>query len=33
MVSKSRASKSDVTRVAREIKKSWWKRNKSRFVK
>lgn len=33
IVSKSRASKSDVARISGEIKKSWWKKNRSRFVK
>ena len=33
IMSKSRASKSDVSRIAGDIKKSWWKKNRSRFVK
>lgn len=30
--SKSKAKQSEVDKLAKEIKKGWWKKNKSRFV-
>jgi len=33
ILSKSRASKSDSAGIASEIKQSWWKKNRGRFVK
>ena len=32
ILSKSRASKSDYAGIASEIKQSWWKKNRGRFV-
>ena len=30
---KSKARQSDVDKLAREVKKGWWKKNRSRFIK
>lgn len=30
---KSKAKQSDVDKLAKEIKKGWWKKNRSRFIK
>ena len=30
---KSKAKQSDVDKLAREIKKGWWTKNRSRFIK
>ena len=31
--SKSKATQTDIDELSKEIKKGWWKNNKSRFVK
>lgn len=31
--SRSRARQSDVDKLAKEVKKGWWKKNRSRFIK
>lgn len=31
--SKSKATQEDIDNIAKEVKKGWWNRNKSRFVK
>jgi len=31
--SKSKAKQKDVDRLAREVKKNWWKKNRNRFIK
>ena len=31
--SKSKAKQSDVDKLAKEIKKGWWSKNRSRFIK
>lgn len=31
--SKSQAKQSDVDKLAKEVKKGWWKENRSRFIK
>lgn len=31
--SKSKAKQSDVDKLAKEIKKGWWKKNRRRFIK
>jgi len=31
--SRSRAKQSDVDKLAKEVKKGWWKKNRSRFIK
>ena len=31
--SKSKARQSDVDRLAKEVKKGWWKKNRDRFIK
>ena len=30
---KSKARQSDVDKLAKDIKKGWWKKNRSRFIK
>jgi hypothetical protein len=30
---KSKAKQSDVDKLAREVKKGWWKKNRGRFIK
>lgn len=30
---KSKAKQSDVDKLAKEVKKDWWKKNRNRFVK
>lgn len=30
---KSKAKQSDVDQLAKEVKKGWWKKNRSRFIK
>ncbi len=32
-VAKSKATQEDIDQIAREINKSWWEENKSRFLK
>lgn len=31
--SKSKAKQSDVDKLAKEVKKGWWKKNRNRFIK
>lgn len=31
--SKSKAKQSDVDKLAKEVKKGWWSKNRSRFIK
>ena len=31
--SKSKARQSEVDKLAKEVKKGWWKKNRSRFIK
>ena len=31
--SKSRAKQSDVDKLAKDVKKGWWSKNRSRFIK
>jgi hypothetical protein len=33
ITSKSKAKQSEVDKLAKEVKKGWWKKNRSRFVK
>jgi len=33
IISKSNANESDVEHLSKEIKNSWWSKNKSRFIK
>lgn len=30
---KSKAKQSDIDKLAKEVKKGWWKKNRSRFIK
>ncbi len=33
VLSKSKAKQSDVDKLAKEVKKGWWKKNRNRFIK
>lgn len=33
VTSKSKAKQSDVDKLAKEVKKGWWTKNRSRFIK
>lgn len=33
VTSKSKAKQSDVDKLAKEVKKGWWAKNRSRFIK
>lgn len=33
VTSKSKARQADVDKLAKEVKKGWWKKNRSRFIK
>lgn len=33
VTAKSKAKQSDVDKLAKEVKKGWWKKNKSRLIK
>ncbi len=33
VLSKSKAKQADVDKLAKEVKKGWWKKNRARFIK